>query len=126
MRPSKGWLKVNYTQSLIQLLHPDRPENRWKMELYLTASIHSDEIRPPSDVQTKLEKCMLPQRQLSSTRALLQDERAIALAVRSTSFLVRVLRQLKTQGSFRMGVAAFSWTVLRSRDGGLPSAPCQR
>lgn len=92
-------------------------------EYSLTASIHSDEVGPSSDVQTKLEKRVLPQRQFPLPRGFFQMEHAIILADRSRGLLVLCL---EAQGSLRVSLAAFSGTILRLRHDILPSAAHQR
>lgn len=92
--------------------------------IYLTASVHSDQVLSSPDVQTKLEKSMLPQRKLPPPGHLLLNEHVIILVHRSSSILV--LRRLEAQGSFRVTLAAFPRAVLRPRRDILPSAACQR
>lgn len=90
------------------------------------ASIHSNEIHPSSDVQTKLKEGMLPQRQFPPACEFLLEKCAIFLADRPSSFLVRVFRRLETQRSFRVCLAVFSRTVFRLCHDILPSSAYQR
>lgn len=109
------------TQNSRPLCDPKVEEKREK-GVYLTASVHRDQIGSSSDVQTKLEESMLPQCQFPLPRGLLQDEHAIFLAYRSSTFLAP---GLVAQRSLRVSLAAFSGTVLGPRHDILSSAANQ-
>lgn len=78
-----------------------------KIELYLTASVHREEIRASSYVQTKLKEGVLSQRQFSLSRHLVKE-----LAVLTDGTLARVSILLKAHGSLGESLATFPGVVL--------------